>query len=101
VAPGKFQRPGPKRKPLIAPYPVVKLEQFPLKAFPKGVPAEIPTNKESYRYLLAECDRNSPLSASYIRNPGEWHGPQGRPIPGHMYRVFVPTKVRLSAQERG
>ncbi|OQV21068.1 Set1/Ash2 histone methyltransferase complex subunit ASH2 [Hypsibius exemplaris] len=97
---GKFQRPGPKRKPTAPTPSSVPQADFNLKAFPKGLPHEFPTNKESYRYLLAECDRNSPLSVSYLKDPASWHGPQGRPIPGHMYRIFIPTRLRLSVQER-
>lgn len=74
-----------------------------LEAFPKCAPppGEFPTNPGPYRYVLAECDKNSSLSESYLNNPEAWHGPPGRPIPGHMYRVFVEDRIFLSTQETG
>ncbi|XP_055345567.1 set1/Ash2 histone methyltransferase complex subunit ASH2-like [Paramacrobiotus metropolitanus] len=86
--------------PTPPPLPVPRTDLLTtLKAFPTSVPHELPTNP-NFRYILAECDRTSSLSESYINNPEAWHGPQGRPIPGHLYRVFVEDRIALSIQDQ-
>ncbi|KAI3383213.1 hypothetical protein SNEBB_006824 [Seison nebaliae] len=55
-----------------------------------------PFNRENYRYLLAEPDPFSPIRSNWGSTP-EY---AGKPIPGHLYRLFTHPKSLLALHDR-
>ncbi|XP_045467544.1 set1/Ash2 histone methyltransferase complex subunit ASH2 [Harmonia axyridis] len=62
-----------------------------------GYPLDHPFNKDGYRYLLAEPDPHAPCRQEFDESP-DW---AGKPIPGWLYRTFVPSTVLLALHDRG
>ncbi|XP_074618385.1 set1/Ash2 histone methyltransferase complex subunit ASH2-like isoform X2 [Acropora palmata] len=61
---------------------------------PHGYPLEHPFNKDGYRYILAEQDRNAPMANMDLEF---W---AGKPIPGDLYRIKLHKEVLLSMNDR-
>ncbi len=59
-------------------------------------PTDHPFNKDSYRYYLVEPDPHSPMRQKFEETE-LW---AGKPLPGHLYRLFHENKVCLSLHDR-
>nr|QDF21435.1 set1 Ash2 histone methyltransferase complex subunit ASH2 [Brachionus koreanus] len=66
------------------------------KMVPTCFPLEHPFNKDGYRYYLVEPDPNSPLRQKFEETE-LW---AGKPLPGHLYRIFLENKCALSLHDR-
>ncbi|KAL3311659.1 Set1/Ash2 histone methyltransferase complex subunit ASH2 [Cichlidogyrus casuarinus] len=61
-----------------------------------GIPIDHPFNKDGYRYILVEPDRNA--QGRKLWDESEFTA--GKPIPGLFYRVCNPPQVVLSQNDR-
>ncbi|KAF2879201.1 hypothetical protein ILUMI_26956 [Ignelater luminosus] len=61
-----------------------------------GYPLDHPFNKDGYRYLLAEPDPHAPYRQEFDES-NDW---AGKPIPGWLYRILVPSTVLLALHDR-
>lgn len=66
------------------------------KMVPTCFPNEHPFNKDGYRYHLVEPDPHSPLRQKFEETEF-W---AGKPLPGHLYRLFIENKVLLAMHDR-
>ena len=66
------------------------------KMVPTCFPLDHPFNKDSYRYHLVEPDPNSPLRQKFEETE-LW---AGKPLPGHLYRLFLENKCALALHDR-
>ena len=66
------------------------------KMIPKCFPLDHPFNKDGYRYHLVEPDPNSPIRQKFEETE-LW---AGKPLPGHLYRLFLESKVALAMHDR-
>lgn len=66
------------------------------KMVPTCFPLEHPFNKDGYRYYLVEPDPNSPLRQKFEETE-IW---AGKPLPGHLYRIFLENKCALALNDR-
>ncbi|CAF0719420.1 unnamed protein product [Brachionus calyciflorus] len=66
------------------------------KMIPTCFPLDHPFNKDSYRYHLVEPDPNSPLRQKFEETE-LW---AGKPLPGHLYRLFIENKCSLALHDR-
>ena len=60
------------------------------KMVPVCFPLDHPFNKDSYRYHLVEPDPHSPMRQKFEETE-LW---AGKPLPGHLYRLFLENKVK-------
>ncbi|KAK5649847.1 hypothetical protein RI129_000876 [Pyrocoelia pectoralis] len=67
-----------------------------LKLPAHGYPLDHPFNKDGYRYLLAEPDPHAPYRQEFDES-NDW---AGKPIPGWLYRILVPSTVLLALHDR-
>jgi len=63
---------------------------------PTCFPLDHPFNKDGYRYHLVEPDPHSPLRQQFEETE-LW---AGKPLPGHLYRLFLENKVALALHDR-
>ncbi len=66
------------------------------KMIPTCYPNEHPFNKDGYRYHLVEPDPHSPLRQKFEETEF-W---AGKPLPGHLYRLYLENKVLLAMHDR-
>jgi Set1/Ash2 histone methyltransferase complex subunit ASH2 len=66
------------------------------KMIPLCYPNEHPFNKDGYRYHLVEPDPHSPLRQKFEETE-YW---AGKPLPGHLYRLYLENKVLLAMHDR-
>jgi Set1/Ash2 histone methyltransferase complex subunit ASH2 len=66
------------------------------KMVPTRFPTDHPFNKDSYRYYLVEPDPHSPHRQKFEETE-LW---AGKPLPGHLYRLFLEPRVVLSLHDR-
>ncbi|KAF5276970.1 hypothetical protein FQR65_LT16110 [Abscondita terminalis] len=67
-----------------------------LKLPAHGYPLDHPFNRDGYRYLLAEPDPHAPYRQEFDES-NDW---AGKPIPGWLYRILVPSTVLLALHDR-
>ncbi|KAF5297236.1 hypothetical protein FQR65_LT19730 [Abscondita terminalis] len=67
-----------------------------LKLSVHGYPLDHPFNRDGYRYFLAEPDPYAPCRQEFD-DRNDW---AGKPIPGWLYRIVVPSTVLLSLHDR-
>ncbi|KAF5291901.1 hypothetical protein FQR65_LT11385 [Abscondita terminalis] len=61
-----------------------------------GYPLDHPINRDGYRYLLADPDPHAPYRQEFDER-NDWGG---KPIPGWLYRIWVPNTVLLALHDR-
>lgn len=66
------------------------------KMIPRFYPLDHPWNKDNYRYHLVEPDPHSPMKQKFEETEF-W---AGKPLPGHLYRLFLEQKVSLALADR-
>jgi Set1/Ash2 histone methyltransferase complex subunit ASH2 len=66
------------------------------KMVPLCFPSDHPFNKDGYRYHLVEPDPHDPLRQKFEQTE-LW---AGKPLPGHLYRLFLENKVALALHDR-
>ena len=66
------------------------------KMVPTRFPLDHPFNKDGYRYHLVEPDPHSPMRQKFEETE-LW---AGKPLPGHLYRLFLESRVFLSLHDR-
>lgn len=66
------------------------------KMVPHFFPSDHPFNKDGYRYHLVEPDPHSPMKQKFEETE-LW---AGKPLPGHLYRLFLESKVALTLHDR-
>lgn len=63
---------------------------------PRVYPLDHPYNKDLYRYHLVEPDPHSPMKQKFEETE-MW---AGKPLPGHLYRLFLEQKVALALHDK-
>ena len=63
---------------------------------PQFYPTDHPFNKDGYRYYLVEPDPHSPLRQKFEETEF-W---AGKPLPGHLYRLFLENRVSLCLHDK-
>ena len=66
------------------------------KMIPRFYPLDHPWNKDNYRYHLVEPDPHSPMRQKFEETEF-W---AGKPLPGHLYRLFLEQRVALALADR-
>ena len=66
------------------------------KLVPTCFPTDHPFNKDGYRYHLVEPDPHSPMRQKFEETE-LW---AGKPLPGHLYRLFLESKVAFALHDR-
>lgn len=66
------------------------------KMIPRFYPSDHPYNKDCYRYHLVEPDPHSPMKRKFEETE-MW---AGKPLPGHLYRLFLEQKVALALHDK-
>lgn len=66
------------------------------KMIPRFYPMDHPYNKDNYRYHLVEPDPHSPMRQKFEETEF-W---AGKPLPGHLYRLFLEQKVALALHDK-
>lgn len=66
------------------------------KMVPLCYPLDHPFNKDGYRYHLVEPDPHSPMRQKFEETE-LW---AGKPLPGHLYRLFVENRVAFALHDR-
>jgi Set1/Ash2 histone methyltransferase complex subunit ASH2 len=59
-------------------------------------PSDHPYNKDGYRYHLVEPDPHSPMRQKFEETE-LW---AGKPLPGHLYRLFLENKIAFALHDR-
>jgi Set1/Ash2 histone methyltransferase complex subunit ASH2 len=66
------------------------------KLVPRFYPTDHPYNKDNYRYHLVEPDPHSPMRQKFEETEF-W---AGKPLPGHLYRLFLEQRVALALADK-
>jgi Set1/Ash2 histone methyltransferase complex subunit ASH2 len=66
------------------------------KMVPVCFPSDHPYNKDGYRYHLVEPDPHSPMRQKFEETE-LW---AGKPLPGHLYRLFLENKIAFALHDR-
>ena len=66
------------------------------KMVPVCFPSDHPFNKDGYRYHLVEPDPHSPMRQKFEETE-LW---AGKPLPGHLYRLFLESRGALALHDR-